>query len=443
MANPKHLERLKQGIGAWNQWRKEAPEEKPNLSSADLSRANLAGANFYATDLFKADLSNSFITGADFRRANLNRAYLVGSNLSRAYLMGASLNSADLRSAELTDSNLSNVDLKNANLSKANLSKANLFRADLSNANLKNANLNRVNLVRADLFKADLSNADLFGADLRSAKLIESNLIGADLSNINLVEANLFRADISGSHLYGTARNDWNIQGICCDYLFWDKEGKIRTPKERNFKPGEFEQIYASLPTIEYFFENGMTPLDLVVMDRVVESIKKERPELELQIASVNARGMDQSVKLTIKSPEYSDNALELLTVKYETKIKELEGERNRLYGLIELKMDQPDKINLIDAQPGSFVANDGSSINIEQYVNHLENIERDIKEAPQEKLSDTVKRTALDIVGEALKDVAKGQVKEAAKQIVKLGKDIVPFIIDTAAYGFFKGLLG
>ena len=413
MANPKHLERFKQGVASWNRWRKDNPEEIPDLSATNLIEESLSGVN---------------LSGANLRKSNLSEANLCEADLSEAFLSKADLSEANLKKANLIGGNFSKADFFEANLSGAKISKADLSKADLS---------------KADLFEANLSGADLFKADLLEVNLSGANLSEANLKGASLIKAILCRTDISGSLLYGTARDDWDIQGIRCDYLFWDKEGKIRTPKRGNFKPGEFERLYTSLPTIDYFFENEMTPLDIVVMDRVVDSIKKEHPEFELQIANVNVRGMNQSVKLTTKSPEYSEKAHELLTVKYETKIKQLEGERNRLYRLIERKMDQPDKINLIEAQPGSFVANDGSSIIIEQYVNHLVNIGRDIREAPKKNLSDTVKRTALDIVGEALKDVAKGQVKGAAQKIVELGKDIVPFIVDTAAYGFFKGLLG
>jgi hypothetical protein len=52
-------------------------------------------------------------------------------------------------------------------------------------------------------------------------------------------------------------------------------------------------------------------------------------------------------------------------------------------------------------------------------------------------------KRKALDIIGSVIEDVAKGQVKEAAKQIIELGKDLGPIIVKTAAYGFFKSMLG
>ena len=60
-----------------------------------------------------------------------------------------------------------------------------------------------------------------------------------------------------------------------CRYVFWDANGEIRSPKDRDLaRCGEFEQIYRTLPTIEIqFFENGMTPLDPLIIDRVVHLI--------------------------------------------------------------------------------------------------------------------------------------------------------------------------
>ena len=59
----------------------------------------------------------------------------------RANLSGADLSGADLRSADLSGANLSGADLRRADLSGANLSGADLRRADLSGANLSGANL--------------------------------------------------------------------------------------------------------------------------------------------------------------------------------------------------------------------------------------------------------------------------------------------------------------
>jgi len=70
--------------------------------------------------------------------------------------------------------------------------------------------------------------------------------------------------------------------------------------------------------------------------------------------------------------------------------------------------------------------------------------LQKDITLEPEESKSfaKIAKKTALDIIGEAIKDSAKGQVKEAAKQIIELGKDLGPIIAKTAAYTFFRDML-
>ena len=57
------------------------------------------------------------------------------------------------------------------------------------------------------------------------------------------------------------------------------------------------------------------------------------------------------------------------------------------------------------------------------------------------ESFGKVAKRAALDIIGGAIKDIAKGQVKEAAKQIIELGKDLGSIIAKTAAYAFFSNM--
>ena len=109
------------------------------------------------------------------------------------------LRRADLSGADLSGANLRRADLSGADLSGANLSGANLRRADLSGANLRRADLRRADLSGANLRRADLSGADLRRADLRRADLSGANLSGADLSGANLRRADLRRADLSGS----------------------------------------------------------------------------------------------------------------------------------------------------------------------------------------------------------------------------------------------------
>jgi uncharacterized protein YjbI with pentapeptide repeats len=63
MANRNHVTRLKQGVDVWNQWRRENPKTRPNLSRAGLIRASLRGADLRRTDLIKADLSHADLRG--------------------------------------------------------------------------------------------------------------------------------------------------------------------------------------------------------------------------------------------------------------------------------------------------------------------------------------------------------------------------------------------
>ncbi len=148
MANEEQLAILKQGVDAWNKWRRQYPDVDSDLSEEDLREANLSKANLSGTRLQGICLSGANLTGANLGRANLFLANLSGADLSGA--------------------DLSQAELDMANLSKANLSMAHLIRA---------------HLYRADLSEADLSRADLGGADLGVAGLREINLSGARLSD--------------------------------------------------------------------------------------------------------------------------------------------------------------------------------------------------------------------------------------------------------------------
>ena len=132
---------------------------------ADLSEADLRGANLCDADLSGADLRDADLSGTDLLRADLYDANLRGANLSEADLLGANLRGADLLGANLRGANLSEADLLGANLRGANLSEADLSEAALSGANLRGT----------DLSGADLSRANLHGANLSDANLCEAN----------------------------------------------------------------------------------------------------------------------------------------------------------------------------------------------------------------------------------------------------------------------------
>ena len=71
MANQEHLDILKQGVEVWNEWRKEHPNIRPDLSDTDLSdailrKADLSYATLSRTTLSRADLTEARVYGTIF-----------------------------------------------------------------------------------------------------------------------------------------------------------------------------------------------------------------------------------------------------------------------------------------------------------------------------------------------------------------------------------------
>jgi Pentapeptide repeats (8 copies) len=186
MVNSAHLERLRQGVDAWNAWRTEVPAIRPDLIGADLSRANLIEAN---------------LTDADLRRANLFKANLSG---------------ADLSWAKLKKTDLIDADLSEADLSGAKLEKTNLIGADLSEADLSGANLSKTKLIRANLSKTKLIRANLNGANLLEADLRLASLVGATCTN----------AILRGCRIYGISAWELRLKGAWQQDLIITDDGK-------------------------------------------------------------------------------------------------------------------------------------------------------------------------------------------------------------------------
>jgi uncharacterized protein YjbI with pentapeptide repeats len=312
---------------------------RANLSEANLSNMDLRGVDLRTANLVKTNLSRANLGAVDLSEANLKGAKLTKANLSATNLSGANLREASLRGANLINTaliraNLSGVDISGASLSGTNLAEANINGVNLSGVDFSTVDFSRVDFTGVDLSRADLRKANLKGAnlsevDLNGRNLSDADLREADLRKANLCEANLNRAnlegaDITGAHLYRTTKYDWRIEGIKCDYIFCDTEAKIPFPKDRDFRPGEFERLFKQLPTIELVLESGVTPLDAFVMDQVVQAINEKRPELELKLDSFHSGGQPHAV-FTVPRREYCDEHLrDEIKAAYETHIVKL-----------------------------------------------------------------------------------------------------------------------
>jgi uncharacterized protein YjbI with pentapeptide repeats len=167
MPDPVQEALLKQDVQLWNHWRKLHPDERPDLSGADFSRADLSAAN-------------------------LARANLRGAIFSYAQLGVASLEAADLTSTNFMGANLYRAKLVEAQAERANFTGAGLMAADLRRANLK-----RATFYWAQLTEANLSGADLTESKLGGASIIRSTLDGAVLTGSVVFGVSAWGLDLS------------------------------------------------------------------------------------------------------------------------------------------------------------------------------------------------------------------------------------------------------
>ncbi len=193
MANEEQLAILKQGVQAWNQWRKANPEAKIDLERGDLAETKLGNVNFT-----KANLA-----GANFSEADLTKAHLMEANLSDAELTRADLSEAELILADLSDANLLESRLNATLLVGANLSHAYLIEADLTGAHVSLANFTSVRLNTANLSRLDLSEA----------KGLE-RVRHAGPSSISTDTFVLSKGRIPGVFLRGCGLSDWEIEAV-------------------------------------------------------------------------------------------------------------------------------------------------------------------------------------------------------------------------------------
>jgi len=242
MANRLHLSILERGVEEWNNWRKDNPDIKPDLSRSEIFGSNthcfiwrgkiddapkaamrsMTRINFEDCNLEGCQIRKINFCYADFTRANLRR-----TSIKKCLFEQCSFFNAKLIEIDLHDTSWGEVDFSHANLEdldffanasaigNATLLELAIFRgaflknvnfsgAILAGANFEAARLERVNFAAADLSNADLTGANLAGSNFSKADLSNADLIGADLAGSDFSGASLERADLTGANLAGS-----------------------------------------------------------------------------------------------------------------------------------------------------------------------------------------------------------------------------------------------
>jgi hypothetical protein len=159
MADPWHVELVKFGSAAINEWRAKNPSGKLDLENATLEKIQLFGVDLSHAKLRGANLTEALLGSVDLMGADLAEA-----NLTQATLPWCNLISADLRGTKLKRAQTFSTNMNLAKLNDAILEEAGLLAVSLNSADLTNANLTGANLRLAVLFSCTLSGAKFTGA---------------------------------------------------------------------------------------------------------------------------------------------------------------------------------------------------------------------------------------------------------------------------------------
>jgi TIR domain/Pentapeptide repeats (8 copies) len=257
MANPEHVEIVKQGAKAIAEWREKNPDTFLNLRGADLSRTNLSGAELSGRDLGSG---------------------LTSKQYAKAYQFHEEFVTTDLRQADLKD---------------AVLRRTRLVSADLTGAHLERADLRDAVLHGASLMDATLDASDLRGAELNGAILDGASFVGTIFGLVKLCDV-----DLSKVHALETAKHHFpshvdvmtlrNSKGSIpdeflrnCGFMAWESlEAKL-------FDPALTPEQFADLQ-YKVFQERNRGPLciggvfisysrdDAKFVDKVYERLRKE-----------------------------------------------------------------------------------------------------------------------------------------------------------------------
>ena len=149
MANPEHVEILKQGVDVWNKWREENRDVRPDLKEADLRKNAIKG-----TKLDNPDVNGTYLEKINFSNTNLTQAKLNDADLHLANMQNAYLSLTDFTGAIMINADLSKAMARGAVLERANLGGADIRGCDLLFTRLNYANVSDIVYNRKGKFRA-------------------------------------------------------------------------------------------------------------------------------------------------------------------------------------------------------------------------------------------------------------------------------------------------
>ncbi len=180
MANPEHINVLRNGQKAWNSWRSDNPDITPDLSGIylgkflDASRLNVEFGSHYRSNF----------SGYDFRNAILDKVVIGNFDLSKTLLSGASFRYCDFTQSVFWGKK-STVDLRATNFSFANLEGVQLINCNLNNSIFEQTNLTRTIFDTCSFNSAKISDCIVYGTSVWNSQFNEAIQKNLRITNKN------------------------------------------------------------------------------------------------------------------------------------------------------------------------------------------------------------------------------------------------------------------
>lgn len=216
MANPWHVNWLKEGVRHWNKRRKrisfrpelsglnffeilppdfrDDPKTSRYFERIDLSDANLRGSDLSRLDFYKAK----------FDRANLEAANLTKSNFAQATFLASNLKDVSFEGSILTETKFEDVELQSASFEGVEATKVVFISAELSSS--------QRNQIGSDRVREYLSRIEFLSAT-RVAKSPGSGNVGGDFAQpSDRPKKNVYEV------FFGTSRNPIFERGAVTGY---------------------------------------------------------------------------------------------------------------------------------------------------------------------------------------------------------------------------------
>lgn len=162
-----------------------------DLSSRNISRLSLHGANYTGSNFTGSNLSGGELTKTDLSGAQFARAYLMRTSGEKIVMRQARFTDAVLIEARFIHSDISGADLRHADLSRGTFHGSDFSESVLENTEAQNADFTGANLSLAKMGYGHFQNAIFNDATMKFTDFGRANVSNASFENTNLTGADL------------------------------------------------------------------------------------------------------------------------------------------------------------------------------------------------------------------------------------------------------------